>query len=91
MSSIPPVPPGITLSEFGEKLWGTGPEAAKQRLAEITRAELVQLGLTCGIARLWRDFYQRQATQELGLPTSAIRVKLLEKCLNLLDCPDKIE
>jgi hypothetical protein len=91
MSSIPPVPPGITLSAFGEQLWGTGPEAAKQRLAEITREELVQLGLTCGIARLWRNFYQQQAMRVRGLPTSAIRVQLLEKCLILLDCPDKIE
>jgi hypothetical protein len=71
-------------AQFGESLWGTGPEDAQRRLNEITRQELEHIGLTLELARKWRDFYMIQTQRQRGLPTSSIRVQLLEKCLELL-------
>ena len=77
----------MTLSEFGERLWQSGPEAAQKRLEEITLQGLHQLGISCEIARQWRDFHKGQSGRGRGLPTSLVRTRLLEKCLTLLGCP----
>ena len=74
----------MTLAEFGHRLWGTGPEDARRRRDEMTREELEQIGLTRELAGSWRGFYQLQMKRQRGLPTSSIRVQLLEKCLELL-------
>jgi hypothetical protein len=85
MPTLPSVPPGLTPSEFGQRLWGTGPEDARERLNNITREDIVRLGLTRDLVRQWRDFYQLQAKRGRGLPTSLVRIQLLDKCLELLD------
>jgi len=81
------VPAGMTLQEFGARLWGRGEEGALLRLKNITRDELLQLEMTCEKAEILRDFYLQAATREEGLPTSPIRVKLMEKCVELLRSP----
>lgn len=84
MSAIPPIPQGLTASEFGDRLWGTGPNEARERLSRLTREELLELGLTYNLARQWRNFYDVQSKRRRGLPTSLERVKLLERCMELL-------
>ena len=84
MASHPPSPRGMTLAEFGYRLWGTGHEEALRRTNEITRNELEQMGLTAELARLWRDFYGLQIKRNRGQPTSGVRAQLLEKCVELL-------
>lgn len=82
--AVPPPPPGISLAEFGERLWGTGPDDAQQRLSHITLQDLQQLGLTRDLAALWREFYREQVERDRGMPTSQHRVQLLERCIELL-------
>jgi len=74
----------MTLTEFGERLWGVGPDGAGDSLAGITLEKLNHLGVTQEIAKMWRDFYFEQSVQRRGMPTSALRVELLDKCLELL-------
>ena len=84
MATIPPVPHGMTVSEFGDRLWGTGPDEADSRLGQITRDKLLDLGLTYEMAKDWCDFYDQQSKRKGGLPTSLVRVKLLARCMELL-------
>jgi hypothetical protein len=84
MPPTPPSPPGLSLPEFGERLWGTGPEDAVHRLSNITLEDLQRLGLTQELAKIWRVFYEEQAKRGRGLPTSLLRVQLLDRCIELL-------
>ena len=78
------VPPGMTLREFGLRLWGRGEDGALLRQETMTREELLQLELTPEKAEMLRDFYARRAALRKGLPASERRVKLMEKCIELL-------
>ena len=78
------VPPEMSLREFGARLWGRGDDGALLRLETITREELLQLEMTSEKAEVLRDFYLQAATRGEGLPTSSIRAKLMEKCIELL-------
>ena len=84
MSAIPPISEGLTVSEFGDRLWGTGPDEAREQLSRLNRERLLELGLTYDLARQWHDFYDLASKRERGLPTSVVRVKLLARCMELL-------
>jgi hypothetical protein len=74
----------MTISEFGKRLWGRGEQDAQRRIDSISREELTAMGLSAELAREWRDYYQREVIRQRGLPTSHVRLKLLEKSLELL-------
>jgi hypothetical protein len=76
----------MTLAQFGKFLWGRGAEGARRRMDTITREELVKVGVDCEVAKSWRDWYAAEVTRRRGLPASAVRVQLMEKCLQLLEC-----
>lgn len=76
----------MTPAQFGKFLWGRGAEGARRRIDTITREELVKVGVDCEVATFWRDRYAAEVTRRRGLPTSAVRVQLMEKCLQLLEC-----
>ena len=78
------LPPGMTLREFGERLWGRGEADALTRANTVNREELIELGLTREKAVVLMDFYGRQAASGRGLPTSIARRELLRKCVELL-------
>jgi hypothetical protein len=86
MSITPPLPQGMTRAQFGKFLWGRGTEDAERRMDTITREELARVGVDCEVATFWRDWYAAEVTRRRGLPTSAVRVQSMEKCLQLLEC-----
>lgn len=54
----PPTPGGIGTNAFGQLMqWGTGAQAALQRIQTLTPQELARIGVTVEIATRWRDFY----------------------------------
>ena len=76
----------MTPSQFGKVLWGRGAVGAQRRMNTVTREELVKIGVDCELAKFWRDRYAAEVKRRRGLPTSAVRVQLMEKCLQLLEC-----
>ncbi|MCO6458210.1 MAG: hypothetical protein J5I93_23135 [Pirellulaceae bacterium] len=80
----PPVPPGMTLPQFGKALWGVGDDDAVAQTTAITLEQLTNLGLTLALAELWREFYERECIRGRGLPTSRARADLLKRCTELL-------
>ena len=88
MAFVPPIPAGMSLPEFSHRLWGIGLEDAEERLKTITRAEIVELGMNIELTQWWLEFYKSESMRERGLPTSAARVKLLERCYQLLTTSD---
>lgn len=84
MSTALPIPPGMTLEEFGHRLWGVGANDAQVSLHNITRDELEKLGVDRPMLEAWRQFYCEQVVRKRGRPTSEIRLQLIERCLELL-------
>lgn len=82
----PPTPGGITLREFGQHVmqWGSGNAEARERLNTLTRAELIQAGLTQNLAVAWRDFYQHESARNPHNPSAAGRAELMQRAVDLL-------
>src|SRR5215510_6806105 len=87
-SRLPPpaVPQGMTLHTFGHGVmqWGTGSEAARARMATLTRAELVRAGVTRDMAEAWRDFYLHELRRNPLNPSAAGRAALMQRAIELL-------
>jgi len=76
----------MTLHAFGQRImrWGTGSEAARARMASLTRAELVQAGVTREMAVAWRDFYLHALVRNPLNPSAAGRPALMQRAVELL-------
>ena len=82
----PPTPRGMTLREFGVRVmrWGTGDDAARERIRTLTREELAQVGLTQEMAAAWRDFYRQELDRNPRNPSAAGRAELMQRAVDLL-------
>lgn len=82
----PPVPPGMSVSDFGNRLmrWGTGHESARARIATLTREELERAGVTREMAEAWQDFYLNEAARNPANPSAAGRADLMRRAVELL-------
>ena len=82
----PPIPKGITLREFGNRVmrWGTGDEEARARIGTLTREELERAGLTQEMAEAWRDFYRNELARNPRNPSAAGRAELMQRAVELL-------
>lgn len=82
----PPVPPGMSVRDFGNKVmrWGTGHESARARIATLTREELERAGVTLEIAEAWREFYLNEAARNSANPSAAGRGDLMRRAVELL-------
>jgi len=82
----PPIPSGMTIAEFGNKVmrWGTGNEAARARIATLTREELEAAGVTKDMAEAWREFYRTEALRVSTNPSAPGRADLMQRAVELL-------
>ncbi|HEY1014006.1 MAG TPA: DUF4951 domain-containing protein [Herpetosiphonaceae bacterium] len=83
---VPAIPCGLTLACFGQRVlcWSTGSEAARRRIASLTREELLGHGVTCAMAAAWRDFYLNEIARNPRNPSAPGRVDLLRRVVALL-------
>lgn len=90
MPKPPDVPGGLSVAEFGFKVmrWGTGDEAARERMGSLTRSELADLNVTITIAREWRDFYRNEIVRNPKNPSARGRAELMQRALELLEATD---
>jgi len=82
----PTTPNNMGTSEFGKNVmkWGTGDEAARARMATLTKEELQRAGVTKELATQWRDFYREVARITPANPSAAGRADLMERAIELL-------
>jgi len=82
----PSTPNDMGTSEFGKQVmkWGTGDEAARARITNLTREELERAGVTKEIAAQWRDFYREVARVTPANPSAAGRADLMQRAVELL-------
>ncbi len=82
----PLLPAGMNNSDFGKNVmkWGTGDNAARQRIATLTREELERAGVTKEMAQSWRDFYKAIKALNSGNPSAQGRAELMQKAYELL-------
>jgi hypothetical protein len=66
---VPPFPQRFrSLNDFGENgmKWGTSDSAALARVETLTREELVNIGVTLGMANAWAEFYRKRSYPGYG-------------------------
>lgn len=87
---VPAIPCGLTLACFGQRVlgWSTGSEAARRRIASLTREELIRHGVTCAMGLAWRDFYLNEMARNPRNPSAPGRVDLLRRVIDLLAQPE---
>ena len=86
----PSVPPdslfGRSFQDFGRDVigWGSGPQAALDRIRTITLEQLTEQGVTPAQAQAARDFYAGVLARNPGNAAAAARVQLMDYILQLL-------
>lgn len=80
----------MTRSEFGNNVmkWGTGNDAARDRIATVTRDEMQNAGVTQQMAKEWRDFYRNEMVRNPSNPSAAGRTDLMQHVFQLLGGTD---
>jgi RHS repeat-associated protein len=83
------IPQGVSRSEWGAQVWGTGPnaEAAARSLIGRSPEALAKIpGLSVDTATKWRDFYQGAvgASRGTGVGTAQARVDLMNDIIRTL-------
>jgi hypothetical protein len=82
---VPPTPGNMPLREFGKAMnWGSGGEAARAQIANLTREGLQSSGLTAEIANAWAQFYRNEAVRVATNPSALGRAELMEAAARLL-------
>ena len=82
----PPTPGNMSLPEFGQVMqWGSGDDAARDRIGSITREELQRHGVTLGIAEAWVRFYENELKRRRRNPSVRGRLELMRAAARLLD------
>jgi hypothetical protein len=64
--------------------WGTGDDAARARIASLTREALESDGVTLQMAQEWREFYRRELARNPKNPSAAGRADLMQRAVELL-------
>ena len=81
----PKTPGGMKLPEFGKVMnWGTGHEAARSQIPNLTREGLQNGGVTLEIAENWGKFYRNEALRNPSNPSALGRAELMEAAADLL-------
>ena len=81
----PSTPNNIGNREFGKVMkWGTGDEAARARMATLTKEELQRAGVTKELAAQWRDFYREVARVTPANTSAAGRADLMQRAVEIL-------
>jgi hypothetical protein len=83
----PPYPPQFeTRAAFGRlgMRWGSGEDAAIVRMAELTRDELFEIGVTLQMAMLWQNFYEDVVRRNPANGSARGRVVLMRRAVELL-------
>ena len=85
---IPATPHNMSLPDFGKGVvgWGSGPNDAKARLDNVTRADVEIMkakGTTLEMAQAWHAFYENETLRNPGNPTAPFRAKLMQKIASL--------
>lgn len=85
---IPPTPHNMNLPSFGKGVvgWGSGPDDAKARLDNVTRADVQIMkakGTTLEMAQAWQAFYDNETLRNPGNPTAPFRAQLMKKIVSL--------
>jgi hypothetical protein len=80
------LPAGMSNSDFGKNVmkWGTGDQAARERISTLTREELEKAGVTKEMAKSWRDFYQQVKATNPSNPSALGRMELMQKAYEIL-------
>jgi hypothetical protein len=83
---IPPTPGAMSVTKFGSEVmrWGTGNDAARARMATLTRQELERAAVTKQIAEAWRDFYRNEMVRNPQNPSASGRADLMQRAVDLL-------
>jgi len=78
------IPEGMSPSEFGRKMdWGRGDDAARNRIASITREELQDIGLDAKTATNWATAYEAVKQLKPGNPSADGRAELMRHAAKL--------
>jgi len=64
--------------------WGTGHDAARSQIPNLTRQGLQQAGVTRLIAKSWAQFYRREALRNPANPSALGRAELMEAATKVL-------
>jgi len=82
----PEHPAGMTRNQFGKDVmkWGTGNDAARARIGQITEDEMRQAGVTPEMAQDWADFYREVMQANPSNPSAAGRADLMQWVADLL-------
>jgi len=91
MPESPDTPRGIPKNVFGEQVmrWGTKDAAARERIKNLTRAELVAGGVTARMAREWAEFYENEVIRIPRNPSARGRAELMRHAQQLLESQDE--
>lgn len=86
--ALPPTPNNMSLPAYGQGIigWGTGPEGAAARLANISKADVEKLktqDVTLEMVQTWQKFYENETQRNAGNPTAPIRAELMKKIVSL--------
>lgn len=87
MQKIPLLPKGMSTAAFGHEVmkWGTGDDAALDRISSLTREELIEAGITAEIAAAWQNFYVNEVRRVPQNPSARGRAQLMEYAVRLLN------
>lgn len=65
--------------------WGTGIQAARERISTLTKEELQEADVTRDMAERWRDFYMHEARRVPGNLSATGRAELMQRAVELLN------
>lgn len=87
---MPPIPRGMTQAAFEQRVmrWGSGDEAARQRINTLTRAELEAAGVSLPMAQVWLEFYKQEKAARPANPSAQGRAELMQRAVQLLEGED---
>lgn len=81
----PTLPDRMSNQDFAKVMrWGTGDEAARARIATLTRGELGEAQITRAMAKEWRDFYIQEKIRIPQNPSAQGRAELMQRAVELL-------
>jgi RHS repeat-associated protein len=81
----PPVPNGMTNTQFGQLLgWGRGSEAARGQIGKLSASTLREAGVDRSMAQAWQRFYEYEAQAVRTNPSAPGRADLMRHVANLL-------
>lgn len=73
------------VAEFGRAIqWGTGSDAARAQIPNLSREAINKIGLTYEMAAQWAEFYTNEMIRNPSNPSAAGRADLMKAIMELL-------